>query len=68
MNYGVNIKLHDMNTVLKNINEIIAVKNELKGILTAIGMNPSDNFEEYADNFITALENIQIQSNNILNS
>lgn len=57
-----------MNTVLQNINEIIKVKNELKNILLAVGMNPSDNFEEYANEFIQALSQLEEQTNNILNS
>lgn len=54
------------NTVLENINDIIRVKNELKGILIAVGMNPSDNFETYAQLFRDALDMINNQSNIIL--
>lgn len=47
------------NKVIENIQEVVWVKNELRNILLAVGMNPSDKFEEYAGNFITALEQIE---------
>lgn len=54
------------NTVIENIQEVVWVKNELRNILIAIGMNPSEKFEEYAGNFITALEQIENISQSIV--
>jgi len=54
-------------TVLKNINEIISVKNELKGILKAVGVDPGDNFETYPQEFVNALETVEDLTNIILN-
>ncbi len=54
------------NTVIENIQEVVWVKNELRNILIAIGMNPSEKFEEYADNFIAALEQIENISQSIV--
>ena len=54
-------------TVLKNINEIISVKNELKGILKAVGVDPGDNFENYPQKFVNALETVEDLTNIILN-
>ncbi len=54
-------------TVLKNINEIISVKNELKGILKTVGVDPGDNFETYPQEFVNALETVEDLTNIILN-
>ena len=53
-------------SVLQNINEIITVKNELKNILIALGMDPSDNFEEYPQDFTDAIIMINNKTNIIL--
>jgi hypothetical protein len=53
-------------SVLQNINEIITVKNELKNILIALGMDPSDNFEEYPQDFTDAIIMINNKANIIL--
>lgn len=44
-----------MNNTLENINEIMIVKKELKNILTAVGVEPDDKFDNYAYLFSYAL-------------
>ena len=55
-----------MNTVLENLTNIVNIKNELRAILKAVGMNPTDNFEEYPQLFTAALEQLNENANIIL--
>lgn len=55
-----------MAKVLDNIIEIVQIKNELKNILIAVGMNPTENFDEYAGDFVAALEFINSKTSDIL--
>jgi len=54
-----------MNNTLENINEIMIVKKELKNILTAIGVEPDDKFDNYAYLFSYALSLINDKTNDI---
>ena len=55
-----------MAKVLDNIREVVEIKNELRNILIAVGMHPSDNFDEYADDFIEALATINQKTSDII--
>ena len=54
-------------TVLKNINEIISVKNELKGILKAVGVDPGGRCIINKKEFVNTLETVEDLTNIILN-
>jgi len=45
--------------IIQNVNGIVKVKNELKNLLIILGMEPNNNFEEYAGLFRQKLEQIQ---------
>jgi hypothetical protein len=55
-----------MSTILENVNEIIKIKNELKNILIAVGVEVGDDFSTYPDLFRMALIQIQNISEDIL--
>ena len=51
--------------IIENVNGIVKVKNELKALLIVLGMNPSNNFEEYASLFRNKIDMINNLSNYI---
>lgn len=54
-----------MNTTLENINEIMIVKRELKNILTAIGADPDDRFDNYSYLFSYMITQMNDKANDI---
>lgn len=55
-----------MAKVLENIREVVEIKNELRKILIAVGMNPTDKFDEYADEFRAALDILDSKTSQII--
>lgn len=55
-----------MAKVLENIKDIVWIKNELRQILIAIGVEPNDDFSTYADEFTSAIDIINSKTSQIL--
>ena len=51
--------------IIQNVNGIVKVKNELKSLLIILGMEPNNNFEEYAGLFRAKIEEINNMTNYI---